>query len=232
MNAETLLQWRQKAAADTQGISNDDIYGMIQRAIVRHGVNGRVLDYGAGVGNLTRRLLEIPAFSEVHAADIMPRPDGFNVSWIQQDLNEPVLGYDEHFDVVIASEVIEHLENPRHTIRELARLCCPGGHVMVTTPNNESVRSLLALACRGHFVHFDKGWYPGHITPVLRKDLTRMFAEAGLQPLGFDFTRFGAFPGRPTQTWQKFSFGLLKGLRFSDNMLAVARKRLNSSNGT
>ena len=230
MDAESLRQWRQKVAADTQGISNDDIYDMIQRVLVRHRPTGRVLDYGAGVGNLTRRLLQMRSFSEVHAADIMPPPDGLDVPWIQQDLNESILGFDGYFDVVIASEVIEHLENPRHTIRELARLCSAGGYVIVTTPNNESIRSLLALALRGHFVSFDKGWYPGHITPVLRKDFTRIFTEAGLQPLGFDFTRFGSLPGRPTKTWQGVSFGLLKGLRFSNNLLAVALKPKPSEN--
>jgi 2-polyprenyl-3-methyl-5-hydroxy-6-metoxy-1,4-benzoquinol methylase len=220
----SLLEWRRKAAEGTQGISNDDIYQMIESAIGGHGLGGRVLDYGAGAGNLTRRLAMSSRFLEIHAADLVPAPEDLGDVWIQQDLNESIDGFDEYFDVIIASEVIEHLENPRHTVRELARLCRPGGHVIITTPNNESVRSLLALAVRGHFVHFDKGWYPGHITPVLRKDLFRMFAEAGLQPLGFDFTRFGALPGRPALTWQKVSLGLLKGLRFSDNVLAIANK--------
>jgi 2-polyprenyl-3-methyl-5-hydroxy-6-metoxy-1,4-benzoquinol methylase len=224
MNTESLRQWREKAAADTLGISNDDIYGMVERVLVQHRLEGRVIDFGAGVGNLTRRLLQMKSFSEVHAVDIMPLPEGLNVPWIQQDLNESIPGFGGYFDVVIASEVIEHLENPRHTIRELARLCRAGGHVIITTPNNESIRSLLALVLRGHFVDFDKGWYPGHITPVLRKDFTRMFTEAGLLPLEFGFTRYGSLPGRPIKTWQAVSFGLLKGLRFSNNLLAHARK--------
>jgi len=224
MTSESLLTWRKKVAADTQGISSDDIYNMIQRAVSQHKMGGRVLDYGAGAGNLTRRLLQMDNFTSVHCADIMAAPEGLDVPWIQQDLNESIDGFDGAFDVVIASEVIEHLENPRQTMRELVRLCRPGGYVIITTPNNESYRAILALAIRGHFVQFDKGWYPGHITPLLRKDLSRIFMESGLRPLGFDFTRYGALPGRPMYTWQAASFGLLKGMRYADNMLAVAHK--------
>lgn len=218
--------WRLKAALSTQGISGDHIYSMIDAEIKDQGLAGTVLDYGAGAGNLTRRLLAMDTFHEVVAADLLPdKSTEPNVSkWLQQDLNEPIPGYDNYFDVVICSEVIEHLENPRFTVRELFRLCRPGGHVVVTTPNNESLRSLLALAIRGHFVQFDKGWYPGHITALVRKDLLRILSEAGFQPTGFRFTNRGSLPGWPVKTWQQFSLGTLRGVRFSDNLLVSARK--------
>ena len=169
---------------------------MIDAEIVAHKLHGAVLDYGAGVGNLTRRLLEMGVFSKVVAADLLPdQPEGLEVSkWLKQDLNESVPGYDAYFDLVIASEVIEHLENPRFTARELYRRC-PGGHVIITTPNNECIRSLLALAIRGYFVQFDKDWYPGHITPLVGKDMLRILVEAGFEPIGFRFTDKGSLPG-------------------------------------
>jgi 2-polyprenyl-3-methyl-5-hydroxy-6-metoxy-1,4-benzoquinol methylase len=213
------------SAVATQGISDDAIYRMIEREIAVRRLKGAVLDFGAGVGNLTRRLLGLEVFSEVVAADLLPGPAGLPVArWLEQDLNDSIPGYDAYFDVVIASEVIEHLENPRFTARELYRLCRPGGHVIVTTPNNESIRSLLALVIRGHFVHFDKGWYPGHITPLVRKDLLRILVEAGFEPFGFRFSESGSLPGLPTRTWQEVSLGMLRGLRFSNNLLVAARK--------
>jgi 2-polyprenyl-3-methyl-5-hydroxy-6-metoxy-1,4-benzoquinol methylase len=220
-----LASWRMLAAVGTQGISNNSIYAMIERAIVDHELKGTVLDYGAGVGNLTRRLFRMGVFHEVIAADLLPAPTDLKVSeWLQQDLNEPISGYEGYFDVVIASEVIEHLENPRFTARELYRLCRSGGHVIITTPNNESILSLLALAIRGHFVQFDKGWYPGHITALVRKDLRRILLEAGFEPLEFRFTSNGSLPGFPTHTWQEISFGFLRGPRFSNNLLVAGRK--------
>jgi len=225
LGAASLASWRLHSAVATQGIAGDSIYGMIEQEIARLQLKGVLLDYGAGVGNLTRRLLALGVFSDISAADLLPEPVGLKLSqWLHQDLNEPIPGHDAQFDVVIASEVIEHLENPRFTARELYRLCRPGGHVILTTPNNESIRSLLALAIRGHFVHFDKGWYPGHITPLVRKDLLRVLVEAGFEPIGFRFTENGSLPGLPTHTWQELSFGILRGLRFSNNLLISARK--------
>jgi 2-polyprenyl-3-methyl-5-hydroxy-6-metoxy-1,4-benzoquinol methylase len=225
IGAPNLHSWRMLSAARTQGISNDSIYAMIEGAIVEHKLKGKVLDYGAGAGNLTRRLFRMGVFQQVFAVDLLPPPTDLKASkWLQQDLNEPIPDYDGYFDVIIASEVIEHLENPRFITRELYRLCRPGGHVLITTPNNESILSLLALAIRGHFVQFDKGWYPGHITALVRKDLRRILLEAGFQPLEFRFTLNGSLPGFPTRTWQEISFGLLRGLRFSNNLLVAAGK--------
>ena len=221
-----LASFRMNAAIGTQGLSEDPIYAMIEKETIALNLTGVLLDFGAGVGILTRKLLAMDRFSEVVAADLLPeRPVDLKVSkWIHQDLNEPIPGYDGYFNVVIASEVIEHLENPRFVARELFRLCRPGGHVILSTPCVESWRSLLALAIRGHFVHFDKGWYPGHITPLVRKDLLRILTEAGFEPIGFRYSDFGSLPGRPNRTWQQVSFGMLRGMRFSNNLLVSARK--------
>lgn len=223
--SEELQLQRTHAAILSGGISSNVIYAAIERVIEAKGLEGAVLDYGAGVGDLTRRLVRLQRFESISAADIMAKPAGFDaVHWIEQDLNEPMQGYDGAFDVVIAAEVIEHLENPRFTLRELTRLLKPGGTVIVTTPNNESWRSFVALLVRGHYAHF--GWrsYPAHITALLRKDFERIFLECKLATPEFYFTNDGGIPGKPNVTWQKVSFGILRGLRFSDNVIAVAKK--------
>jgi 2-polyprenyl-3-methyl-5-hydroxy-6-metoxy-1,4-benzoquinol methylase len=221
-----LAAFRMNAAVGTQGISDDYIYAMVEEETIALNLTGVALDFGAGVGNLTRKLLAMDRFNEVAAVDLLPeQPADLKVSkWIHQDLNESIPGYDGYFDAVFACEVIEHLENPRFVARELFRLCRPGGHVIITTPCVECWRSLLALAIRGHFVHFDKGWYPGHITPLVRKDLLRVLIEAGFEPIGFRYSDFGSLPGRPNRTWQQVSFGMLRGMRFSNNLLVSAHK--------
>lgn len=46
------------------------------------------------------------------------------------------LGFaDGSFDVVVSSEVIEHVPQPREAVRELARVLKPGGVLALTTPN-------------------------------------------------------------------------------------------------
>jgi len=217
---------RLRAAELSGGISSDSIYNTIENIISGRGLGGAVLDYGAGIGELTQRLSQSGSFTRVVGADILDAPSNFatRTEWIQQDLNEPVSNHEGEFDVVVAAEVIEHLENPRFMIRELYRLLRPGGTAIVSTPNNESWRSILALIARGHFVAFAESCYPAHITALLRIDLTRILLEAKFHKPQFYFTNFGGIPKKPHITWQQISMGLLRGVRFSDNLIAVARK--------
>jgi 2-polyprenyl-3-methyl-5-hydroxy-6-metoxy-1,4-benzoquinol methylase len=227
MSIPTALQNQRITASEKSGgISSDPIYEMIKRVIEAKDLGGEILDYGAGVGHLSQRLLAMQRFQSVTGADLRARPSQLpaNLKWICQDLNAPIPGCDCDFDVVVAAEVIEHLENPRFVMRECYRLLRPGGLVIITTPNNESWRSVLALATRGHFVAFSDSCYPAHITALLRRDFWRMFLETGFQRPEFYFTNNGGIPALPSVTWQKVSFNLLRGLRFSDNILACAYK--------
>jgi hypothetical protein len=95
---------------------------------------------------------------------------------------------------------------------------------VISTPNNESWRSLLSLWLRGHHIAFLDGSYPAHITALVRRDLHRLLAEAGFEPPQFRFTDHGGIPGKPTTSWQTISAGKLNSLRFSDNLIAIARK--------
>jgi len=101
----------------------------------------------------------------------------------------------------------------------------PGGTVIFSTPNNESWRSLLALLFQGHFVAFGDSCYPAHITAILRKDIEHMLVEAGFSIPDFFFTDVGGIPKLPTLQWQKISGNFLKGLRYSDNLIAVSYKK-------
>jgi 2-polyprenyl-3-methyl-5-hydroxy-6-metoxy-1,4-benzoquinol methylase len=200
---------------------------MVELVIQEMDLKGSILDYGAGIGQLTRRLLEHGRFSSVSAADIMATPFDLpeGIEWVEQDLNLPLAWREGAFDAVVASEVIEHLENPRFMIREFYRILRPGGVALITTPNNESWRSLLSLLIRGNYTMFGDLSYPSHITPLLRKDFGWAFTEAGFGFPKFYFTNDGGIPGKPVITWQQVSFGLLRGMRFSDNFMAVAVKR-------
>jgi SAM-dependent methyltransferase len=42
---------------------------------------------------------------------------------------------ENHFDAVLASHLIEHLNNPASLVREARRILAPGGFFIVTTPN-------------------------------------------------------------------------------------------------
>jgi len=55
----------------------------------------------------------------------------------------------EAFDTVIAMEVIEHIENHRKAIAEMARVLRPGGRAILTFPNGHRVASRLSFFLYG-----------------------------------------------------------------------------------
>jgi 2-polyprenyl-3-methyl-5-hydroxy-6-metoxy-1,4-benzoquinol methylase len=208
------------------GSSDEPIYAAVERTLVALSAGGDALDFGAGTAQLTRRLHSSGSFASLTGADLFARPGDLDarIRWIEGDLNNPLPVPPASFDTIVAAEVIEHLENPRAVCRELFRLLRPGGMVLLSTPNNESWRSLVALLFRGHFVAFGETSYPAHITAVVRKDLERILIEAGFRETAFAFTDRGGIPGWPARTWQSVVGRRANGLRFTDNLLVTARK--------
>ena len=221
-----LAEHRLHAAEASGGTSADFIYSRIVQIIQQQNFQGDVLDFGAGTGNLTRELQALHRFTRITGTDILPRPANLSpeIDWHHVDLNNPATLPPASFHTLIAAEVIEHLENPRELAREWYRLLKPGGKLLLSTPNNESIRSLVALLVRGHYIAFDDTCYPAHITALLRKDLQRILTEAGFHDIHFHYTNHGGLPKLPLVTWQKISANLLTGLRFSDNLIATATR--------
>lgn len=227
MDSNQQLEARRVAAsAASGGTSSEPVYALIERLVAELGLGGAALDFGAGKGHLAERLTGMGCFDLVACVDLMPKPERVSerVAWYIRDLNDPTGFPERSFDVIISAEVIEHLENPRAVMREWFRLMKPGGALLFSTPNNESVRSIFALIGRGHYQAFGETSYPAHITALLRKDMERICREAGFEFLGFRFTDVGFLPKARRWTWQRSSGGFLKGLRFSDNVLAVCKR--------
>jgi 2-polyprenyl-3-methyl-5-hydroxy-6-metoxy-1,4-benzoquinol methylase len=219
-----LAQFRILAADLSGGTSNSEIKNMVMGIVKAHEIKGRVLDFGAGKGELIKLLSRIDGI-EPHGIDIMKRPENIpaHVSWCQQDLNDELSCAPASFDAVICSEVIEHLENPRSVFRSLFAALRSGGKLVLTMPNQENVRSFLTLIFRGQFASFQEQDYPAHITALLRIDLIRMCQETGFSEPYFYYTNRGWMPKART-TWQKASLNLLRGRLFSDNFGMAATK--------
>ncbi|HET9360668.1 MAG TPA: methyltransferase domain-containing protein [Vicinamibacterales bacterium] len=224
--AQALLERRTIAAQATLGASSDAIYRAALRAAQTLHLTGRVLEFGAGTGTFIQRLSAEGPVGILTGADLLPRPQRLpdSVNWIQADLNLPLPCGDESFDAIVSTEVIEHLENPRAVFREFSRLLRPGGYLLLTTPNQESIRSLAALIVRGHHVAFLDESYPAHLTALLRRDMERLCKEADFEPPRFSYTNDGAVPRVTALRWQTISFGLLRGRLFSDNVVVVTRR--------
>lgn len=201
------------------GMSSEPIYALAERLIVGWNLpqEALVLDAGGGAGEFSKRL---KSRFRVHLLDDEPKSiDGITCS--SGDLNGQWPYPDESFDAVILLEVIEHLENPRHTFREIWRLLKPGGYCVISTPNQLSLASLMCLVLRGQFQHFQNSCYPAHVTALLPIDFERITRESGLKWYGVEYTDSGRIPGTAVK-WQMIPG--LRGRLFSDNMAVWAQK--------
>ena len=135
--------------------------------------------------------------------------------WIK-DCHSP----DLFADAVVAAEIIEHLENPRALMRELVRVAKPGGAVVLTTPNQLSLLSLLTLIFKHRFAAFQDVHYPAHLTALLEIDLTRIANETGLTDIEIEYSRQGRIPKTPWHYPQAMSRLWPRGL--SDNPMFSA----------
>jgi 2-polyprenyl-3-methyl-5-hydroxy-6-metoxy-1,4-benzoquinol methylase len=217
-------RFRALAIAKAGGTSSSIIKDCIRAELSRRGPFESIADVGAGKGELLASL-DLPGV-KLLGVDFLARPSGLDpdVDWISADLNGEV---DAPWRVqcVVCSETIEHLENPRKTMRLLHRLLQPGGTLILTMPNQESVRSYSCLIAGGHFAAFLGEAYPAHITALLRMDLRRMCEEVGFEAPTFGYTNEGGIPKAPHVTGQSVSAGLLRGRLFSDNLIMTTRRR-------
>ena len=214
----------EERALASAGRSNTAIYEMVADAFHGRDVRGeRLIDVGSGHGAAWQRLKG--RFSEYVGVDVVWYNDfPSDGTFVTADLDgDPVPVADATADAVVAVETIEHLENPRAFVRELVRLTKPGGWVVVTTPNQLSLLSLLTLMIKGQFSQFQDGSYPAHITALLEVDLVRIATECGLANIGTDYSRQGriVFTGRhyPRVVSRLFPRAC------SDNLVVVGQKR-------
>ena len=209
-------------ARDSRGSGDDAIYAAAARLIGKRRISGQIVaDVGCGAGRLWPIVAQ--GFGHYVGVDIM-RWDGFpaGAEFIRADLDrEPVPMPDGSVDLVAAIEVIEHVENPRALLRELARIAKPGGWLLVTTPNQLSLLSKLTLLIKNEFNAFQErpGLYPAHLTALLEIDLRRMAAENALELVEICYSDEGRMPFVPWK-WPR----RLGGRMFSDNILMLARR--------
>jgi SAM-dependent methyltransferase len=67
------------------------------------------------------------------------------VNIVAANLNSDLALGTDHYDVTIAMMVVEHLFDPFHSFRELARITKPGGFVFVNLPLVTSLKNRLRL---------------------------------------------------------------------------------------
>jgi 2-polyprenyl-6-hydroxyphenyl methylase/3-demethylubiquinone-9 3-methyltransferase len=159
----------------------------------------RAVDLGAGPGAMAERLSALGC--EVTAVDRDPALYQGNHRFVTQDLNHMAFASElgmASFDLVVAVEVIEHVESPINFLRNVAQLLAPDGVAVITTPNVDSLPARLSFLLEGKIRMMDEVSDPTHISPIFSDLLQRQFLpRAGLKltehllfpPKGYQLTR-------------------------------------------
>ena len=89
------------------------------------------------------------------------------------------------FDVVVSTEVVEHVYSPRQWAAAALTTLKPGGLLICSTPYHGYVKNCV-LAFTGKLdAHFTALWEGGHIKFWSRRTLTSLLKETGFQVVAF-----------------------------------------------
>jgi 2-polyprenyl-3-methyl-5-hydroxy-6-metoxy-1,4-benzoquinol methylase len=181
-------------ARQSLGSSEPAIYRAVHSALRERRAGGVLADIGCGAGQFWREVQ--PIFSRCLGVDAVRYAAlPADVQFVSADLDRAPLPLpDACADVATALETIEHLENPRAFCRELCRIVRPGGWIVITTPNQLSILSLLTLILKQRFSAFQDDAYPAHRTALLEIDLRRIASECSLTEVDVRYSESGRVP--------------------------------------
>lgn len=101
----------------------------------------KILEVGCGDGSIT---LPLSSFGSVHAFDLDEGlVENLKAELIKKKIDDVFISKDnaydftraEKFDVIVASEVLEHLDHPERVVRNIVNHLSPGGLFIATVPN-------------------------------------------------------------------------------------------------
>lgn len=178
-NLNTAAYWDEVYTEEIQELirmtNNYDLRWQLDRfekiASLMHRSSGKVLDVGCGLGNLTRYLKARDPYLDVYGVDFSKVAVDFCNEHIPNHYfvsNADDLSNFEEFDVIISSETIEHLDNPKAHLQSIYDLLKLDGSVIISTPN---------------FNQSDNGEYVSHehvheFTPI---ELEKLMEEVGFK---------------------------------------------------
>jgi 2-polyprenyl-3-methyl-5-hydroxy-6-metoxy-1,4-benzoquinol methylase len=155
----------------------------IAEEFLKEGMN--VLDFGCGQGAFSQRLVDAGMIVDVCDLDIAQVKANVNRKY-QLDLNSADIksSITAKYDVIIAMEIIEHLQNPWKYLSDCTSLLKNGGIIVLSTPNISNSLSRLRHFMRGTLLAYEKSDLAhGHITPLSFVQLENMFRFDGLEIL-------------------------------------------------
>lgn len=149
------------------------------REVKRFKKHGRLLDIGCAAGFLLEEARK--AGFEIHGVELSKwavdySRDKFGINTIHHGLLEGSEYPASYFDVIVLSDVIEHLTGPKGTLIKIRKILKPNGVICINTPDIGSFVSRVLKA---------KWWgvKRAHLYYFTRKSLYNMLKHAGFVPV-------------------------------------------------
>jgi len=124
--------------------SNDRDYKQFCSCL-EYNPDARLLDVGCGDGTRTLQFARSIGITNKNIVGIDIRDRGLPFQLAAGDINNGLPFEDRTFDVITASQVIEHLSNTDAFVKEIRRSLKVGGYVAIMTPNLASGQIILDL---------------------------------------------------------------------------------------
>jgi 2-polyprenyl-3-methyl-5-hydroxy-6-metoxy-1,4-benzoquinol methylase len=146
------------------------------------------LDVGCGAGTFAsllhahglRHVVGVEPDPE-RAAQAADKADRVICSSVEHALDEELA--DARFDLIVASDVIEHLVDPWTVVTRLATHLEPGGQLLLSVPNVGNLEVVKQLLLRGEWRFDDDGLFDRtHLRWFGRKTLRSLLGDADLVP--------------------------------------------------
>ena len=186
--AYTEFEWHTTNAGN--GVSGEKLTevfaGLVQ---ILDGVR-TICDLGCGNGHIAGRLASLGY--EVTGIDASPSGIRIaqhaypNVKFVEALINRELTATDQ-FDLVISSDVIEHLYRPSDLLEAASGLLKPGGHILVGTPYHGYLKNLAIALTNRTDSHFSVLHDGGHIKFFSVKTLSQLMKAHSYQDLSFTF---------------------------------------------
>lgn len=202
-----------------KGGKYDYLYGDAARKnlLVRLiGQGKNVLEVGCRAGNLTQHYLTGNRVTGIdvdrNALELFEQRLGLKSHWVDVDA-EPLPFEPDVFDVVVFSEVMEHVRFPQRALTEIARVLKAEGRLIGSVPNSFRLRNRLRFLF-GRPFESDPSHLRSYSHELLRKELSAQFARVEIHPvsghlLGGGRTGIPVYPWLPYRVRTLFALDLV-----------------------